>query len=82
MYLSESLFVYHKKFSKEKVTLDDLSQVPSENDKGFLINQLINSGIYKINNSHLFELSLTDLAREYHKLQYKESQSSNIKNND
>jgi hypothetical protein len=33
--------------------------------KQYLINKLIKSGIYKKNNKHLYELTLSDLEREY-----------------
>ena len=39
-----------------------------EKRKNFLINQLINRGIYKKNDTHLFELILSDLEEEYNKM--------------
>ncbi|WP_285767300.1 Fur-regulated basic protein FbpA [Peribacillus sp. SI8-4] len=39
-----------------------------ETKRNFLINQLINEGIYKKNDAHLFEWTLTDLEQEYRKL--------------
>ncbi|MGE6375903.1 Fur-regulated basic protein FbpA [Peribacillus muralis] len=39
-----------------------------ETKRNFLINKLINEGIYKKNDIHLFEWTLTDLEEEYVKL--------------
>ncbi|MFS0765804.1 Fur-regulated basic protein FbpA [Peribacillus phoenicis] len=36
-----------------------------EKKRNFLINKLINKGVYKKNDIHLFELTLTDLENEY-----------------
>ncbi|MGE7758474.1 Fur-regulated basic protein FbpA [Peribacillus sp. NPDC097895] len=44
-----------------------------ENKRNFLINKLINEGIYKKNDTHLFELTLTDLEEEYMKIKKNES---------
>lgn len=38
-----------------------------EKRKNYLINYLIKEGIYKKNERHLFELTLTDLELEYKK---------------
>jgi hypothetical protein len=38
-----------------------------EQRKKYLINYLISTGIYKKNERHLFELTLTDLENEYKK---------------
>ncbi|MCM3600861.1 Fur-regulated basic protein FbpA [Robertmurraya korlensis] len=38
-----------------------------EKRKNYLINYLIKAGIYKKNEQHLFELTLTDLELEYKK---------------
>ncbi|MET3319024.1 UNVERIFIED_ORG: hypothetical protein ABIC97_002119 [Peribacillus simplex] len=43
------------------------------NKKVFLINKLINEGIYKKNNTHLFEMTLSDLQEEYNKISDKKS---------
>ncbi len=42
-----------------------------EKRKIFLINQLINRGAYKKNDTHLFELTLSDLEEEYNKMRNK-----------
>lgn len=39
-----------------------------ESKRNYLINKLINAGIYKKKDSHLFELTLTDLEEEYKKM--------------
>lgn len=39
-----------------------------EKKRNFLINKLINKGVYKKNDIHLFELTLTDLENEYIKI--------------
>lgn len=39
-----------------------------EKKRNFLINKLINEGVYKKNDIHLFELTLTDLEEEYIKI--------------
>lgn len=39
-----------------------------EKKENFLIDKLISQGIYKKNNTHLFELSLSDLEEEYNKI--------------
>lgn len=39
-----------------------------ETKRNFLINKLINEGIYKKNDIHLFEWTLIDLEEEYRKL--------------
>ncbi|MGC8230048.1 Fur-regulated basic protein FbpA [Pseudobacillus badius] len=36
-----------------------------QNRKEFIINQLLSRGIYKKQNTHLYELCLSDLEREY-----------------
>lgn len=47
--------------------MENLQQEALERKKNFLIEKLIRRGIYKKNNSHLFELSLSDLEDEYYK---------------
>ncbi|MDQ0246706.1 hypothetical protein J2S09_004310 [Bacillus fengqiuensis] len=42
-----------------------------EKRKSFLINQLVNRGVYKKNDTHLFELTLSDLEEEYNKIEIK-----------
>ncbi|MGM0878704.1 MAG: Fur-regulated basic protein FbpA [Bacillota bacterium] len=42
-----------------------------ENKRLFLINRLISEGIYTENDTHLFELTLTDLEEEYNKIRDK-----------
>ncbi len=47
--------------------LEILQQEALERKKNFLIERLIRRGIYKKDNIHLFELSLSDLENEYDK---------------
>lgn len=51
--------------------MEVLYQRALEKKKHFLIDKLISRGIYKKNNTHLFELSLTDLEEEYHNIRFK-----------
>ncbi|MFI8493114.1 Fur-regulated basic protein FbpA [Peribacillus butanolivorans] len=44
------------------------------NKKVFLINKLIKEGIYKKNNTHLFEMTLSDLQEEYNKISDKKNE--------
>ena len=48
--------------------LEKSLQKSLERNKNLLIDKLISYGIYKINNNHLFELSLSDLEKEYNKI--------------
>lgn len=45
------------------------------NKKVFLINKLIEEGVYKKNNTHLFEMTLSDLQEEYNKISDKKKMS-------
>lgn len=47
-----------------------------EKKRDFLINKLINEGVYKKNDIHLFELTLTDLEKEYNKIRKIEEKES------
>ena len=47
-----------------------------EKKRDFLINKLINEGVYKKNDIHLFELTLTDLEKEYIKIRKIEEKES------
>ncbi|MGG4268339.1 Fur-regulated basic protein FbpA [Peribacillus simplex] len=47
-----------------------------EKKRNFLINKLINEGVYKKNDVHLFELTLTDLEEEYIKIRKMEEKES------
>lgn len=49
--------------------METLFQEDLEKKKDLLIGKLICRGIYKKNNTHLFELSLSDLEEEYYKIQ-------------
>ncbi|WP_057913781.1 Fur-regulated basic protein FbpA [Peribacillus muralis] len=42
-----------------------------ETKRNFLINKLINTGVYQKHDIHLFEWTLTDLEEEYMKIQNK-----------
>ncbi|MFE0507160.1 Fur-regulated basic protein FbpA [Peribacillus butanolivorans] len=44
------------------------------NKKVILINKLIKEGIYKKNNTHLFEMTLSDLQEEYNKISDKKNE--------
>ncbi|MGG0414106.1 Fur-regulated basic protein FbpA [Peribacillus simplex] len=50
-----------------------------EKKRNFLINELINKGVYKKNDIHLFELTLTDLENEYIKISKIEERESDDK---
>ena len=49
--------------------METLFQEALEKKKSLLIGKLIRRGIYKKNNTHLFEFSLSDLEEEYNKIQ-------------
>ncbi|WP_338470906.1 Fur-regulated basic protein FbpA [Niallia sp. XMNu-256] len=49
--------------------METLFQDDLEKEKSLLIDKLIRRGIYKKDNTHLFELSLSDLEKEYNKIQ-------------
>jgi hypothetical protein len=48
--------------------MENLLRKALEKRKHFLINKLISAGMYKKNDTHLFELNLTDLEEEYSKI--------------
>ena len=48
--------------------MENLLRKTIESKRNYLINKLINAGIYKKKDSHLFELTLTDLEEEYKKM--------------
>ncbi len=48
--------------------METLFQEALEKKKSLLIGKLISRGVYKKNNTHLFELNLSDLEKEYNKI--------------
>lgn len=48
--------------------MENLLRKAVERKRNFLINKLISKGVYKKNDLHLFELTLSDLEEEYHKM--------------
>jgi hypothetical protein len=48
--------------------MDNLLRKAAEEKRNFLINKLISRGAYKKNDTHLFELTLSDLEEEYNKM--------------
>ncbi|WP_160725980.1 Fur-regulated basic protein FbpA [Bacillus sp. USDA818B3_A] len=48
--------------------MENLLRKAVQKKRQFLINQLIQSGVYKKNNKHLYEWTLTELEREYNEV--------------
>ena len=70
-YFKIGLFIIKGRRSKIKVyewrfsRVSELLQEAVHDKRQILIDQLIQSGVYKIKNKHLYEMSLSELEKEY-----------------
>ncbi|WP_446715898.1 Fur-regulated basic protein FbpA [Bacillus sp. OTU2372] len=52
-------------FHRRSFQVENLLRKAVQTKRQFLINKLIQSGVYKKNNKHLYEWTLTELEQEY-----------------